>query len=266
MKYLDLLKRDRPYRLGIALSGGGARGLAHAGALQAIDDAGLKPDIIAGVSAGSVVAVLYAAGVKPRRILDMFTVAKVRDLAEFSWGNGGLMKIDKFTRYITHALGRYKRLEDLRIPTYIGVTNMEEGVPAEFHTGEIGPIITASCSIPIAIPPVTIGGVKYSDGGVLRNLPAWIIRDKCKTLIGINVSPVIRNQKLGTSLFDIAMRTYTLMAKANQLNDMNMCDHVVMPEEISEHNVFNLKDLERIYQSGYTNAKMKLLEAGLWPK
>ena len=253
-----------PYALGVALSGGGARGLAHAGALQAIEDAGLKPDIIAGVSAGSVVAVLYAAGVKPRRILDMFMVARARDLAELSWGNGGLLKIDKFTSYITHALGHYKRLEDLRIPTYIGVTNFEEGCPAEFHEGEIGPIVTASCSIPVAIPPVTIDGVKYVDGGVLRNLPAWTIRDKCKQLIGINVSPVIKAAQISSSLIEIALRTYTLMAKANQLNDMRMCDLAVSTDEISDHNVFSLKDLTRLYNIGYANTKQALLEQGWW--
>lgn len=266
MKFFGLQKQEKPYRLGVALSGGGARGLAHAGALQAIEDAGLKPDIIAGVSAGSVAAILYAAGVKPKRIVDMFTAAKVRDLTEFTWGNGGLLKIDKFTKYVTHALGTYKRLEDLRIPTYIGVTNLEDGVPAEFHEGEIGPIMTASCSIPIAIPPVTIDGVKYADGGVLRNLPAWTIRDKCETLIGVNVSPVIRKQKLSASLFDIAMRTYTLMAKANQLNDMKMCDYVVTTDDISDHNVFSLKDLHSLYRSGYNSTKMVLLEAGIWKK
>lgn len=256
---------DKPlYNVGVALSGGGARGLAHAGALQALEEAGYKPDVLAGVSAGSVVAVLYAAGVRPKRILDMFMAARPRDLADFSWGKGGLLNIEKFTSYITHALGRYKRLEDLRIPTYIGVTNFEEGCPAEFHEGEIGPIMTASCSIPVVIPPVSINGVKYVDGGVLRNLPAWIIRDKCKKLIGINVSPVIKTEEISTSIFDIAMRTYTLMAKANQQTDMDMCDLAVCTDEIYDHQVFSLKDVKRLYNIGYANTKQALLEAGLW--
>ena len=268
MKLLSTLSAltgdNKPYSVGVALSGGGARGLAHAGALQAIEESGYKPEIIAGVSAGSVVAVLYAAGVKPKRILDMFLAARVRDLAEFTWGNGGLLKIDKFTAYITHALGHYKRLEDLRIPTYIGVTNFEEGCPEEFHEGEIGPIMKASCSIPIAIPPVEINGVKYVDGGVLRNLPAWTIRDKCKLLIGVNVSPVIKASQISTSLIDIALRTYTLMAKANQLSDMKICDLAVSTDEISDHYVFSLKDLQRLYNIGYANTKQAMLQAGLW--
>lgn len=76
---------DRPYRLGVALSGGGARGFAHAGALMAIEEAGLRPDAIAGVSAGSVVAVLYAGGVEPLKMADMFARTGFRDFAELNF-------------------------------------------------------------------------------------------------------------------------------------------------------------------------------------
>ena len=92
------------YKLGVALSGGGARGFAHLGALIAIEEAGLRPDIIAGVSAGSVVAVLYAAGIPPLKIAKIFARKSFRDLAEQSFGHGGLMKIDKFENLILKAL------------------------------------------------------------------------------------------------------------------------------------------------------------------
>ncbi|MDE7396754.1 MAG: patatin-like phospholipase family protein, partial [Muribaculum sp.] len=87
---------ERPYRLGVALSGGGARGFAHAGALKAIEEAGLKPDVIAGVSAGSVVAVLYAAGVSPDNILRLFSERGFSDFATIKPGAGGLFRADKF--------------------------------------------------------------------------------------------------------------------------------------------------------------------------
>ncbi len=251
--------------VGVALSGGGARGIAHAGALKAIEEAGIKPCIIAGVSAGSIAAVLYSAGVPPQRILDMFTMTKLSDFTELTWGKGGVIKIEKFINFITRALGQFKNLEDLRLPTYIGVTNFDTGRPEEFHAGEIGPIITASCSIPIAIPPVKINGYNYVDGGVLRNLPAWTIRDKCDLLIGINVSPI--NQVPPgeiTSLFDIAMRTYTLLAKSNQELDMKMCDLVVRTQEISHLNVFSLKEAKKIFNSGYINTRKALRDAGWW--
>lgn len=257
---------QRPYRIGVALSGGGARGLAHAGALKAIEEFGLKPEVISGVSAGSIVAVLYAAGVKPERILDMFNFPKFNDFAELSWGGGGLFKIDKFINYITTALGKFKDLEQLRIPTSVCASNFEEGYPEAFTAGPIGPRIQASCSIPIAFPPVEIDGTKYVDGGVLRNLPAWAIRDKCRTLIGINVSPMRRKEMDKHSIFDVALRTYSLMAKSNLAQDIALCDVHIAIEGVSDHKVFDLKEVEKVYNTGYETARKALLDSNLTAK
>lgn len=249
--------------MGVALSGGGARGLAHAGALKAIEEAGLKPDIIAGVSAGSIVAVMYSAGISPDSILELFTNGRFSDFAEFSIGKGGLLKMDRFIRIIAKTLGGYKRLEDLPIPTYIGVTDFDRGLPVEFHEGDINPIIKASCSIPVVFPPVSIGGTMYVDGGVLRNLPAWTIRSRCEHLIGINVSPLDK-AKTEPSLFEIAMRSYSLLAKSNQRQDMEMCDLVVQTRELTHRKVFDLKEINKVFTSGYLNMRKTLRDAGWW--
>ncbi len=255
--------RRRPYKLGVALSGGGARGFAHAGALMAIEEAGLKPDIVAGVSAGSVVAILYAAGIKPIEIPQLFSNAGMSDFTTLSLGQGGILSAEKFKKFIMKAIGDYTRLEDLPMPVYIGVTDFDRGVATEFHRGPIGDVMLASCSIPIVFRPVNIDGVNYVDGGVLRNHPAWIIRDKCDTLIGVNVSPL--NQRANpSSLLDVAMRTYNLMAKANQNADMNLCDISVSTPEIAHYKVFNLKNINSVFTSGYIHARKALREAGLW--
>ncbi len=254
---------SRRYRLGVALSGGGARGFAHAGALMAIEEAGLKPDIVAGVSAGSVVAILYAAGVKTLEIPHLFSKAGMSDFTTLSFGQGGILSAEKFKKFIMKVIGGYKRLEELPMPVYIGVTDFDRGVATEFHRGPIGDVMLASCSIPIVFRPVNIDGVNYVDGGVLRNHPAWIIRDKCDTLIGVNVSPL--NQRANpSSLLDVAMRTYNLMAKANQSADMNLCDISVSTPEIAHYKVFNLKNINSVFTSGYIHARKALREAGLW--
>lgn len=254
---------DRPYRLGIALSGGGARGFAHAGALMAIEEAGLRPDVIAGVSAGSVVAVLYAGGVTPLKMANLFARTGFRDFAELNFGKGGLFRIDKFADFILSALGGPVNIEDLDIPVYIGATNLDEGKPAYFSRGAIAPRMMASCSIPIVFKPVEIAGVHYVDGGVLRNHPAWILRDKCETLIGINVSP-LRTKRKYTSLIDVALRTYNLMAKANQAQDMALCDVSVQTPELASYAVFDLKHIKNVFVSGYIHTRAALRKAGMW--
>lgn len=242
-----------PYRLGVALSGGGARGFAHVGALKALEEAGMKPDVIAGVSAGAVAAVMYAAGVPLDEMLSLFTSTKFTDFARPSLIHGdGMFSLMRFKQFIEEATG-IDRLENLRIPTYVGVTDLDHGEPAEFHEGPLGERVVASCSIPIVFSPVEIDGIHYVDGGVLRNLPAWIIREKCETLIGINVSPLLTFE-YKKSLLDIGMRTYNLMAKANQQQDMDICDHVIITPELIHYQVFNLKDIHKAYLSGYAAA------------
>lgn len=242
-----------PYRLGVALSGGGARGFAHVGALKALEEAGMKPDVIAGVSAGAVAAVMYAAGVPLDEMLSLFTSTKFTDFARPSLIHGdGMFSLMRLKQFIEEATG-IDRLENLRIPTYVGVTDLDHGEPAEFHEGPLGERVVASCSIPIVFSPVEIDGIHYVDGGVLRNLPAWIIREKCETLIGINVSP-LRTFEYKKSFLDIGMRTYNLMAKANQQQDMDICDHVIITPELIHYQVFNLKDIHKAYLSGYAAA------------
>ena len=242
-----------PSRLGVALSGGGARGFAHVGALKALEEAGMKPDVIAGVSAGAVAAVMYAAGVPLDEMLSLFTSTKFTDFARPSLIHGdGMFSLMRFKQFIEEATG-IDRLENLRRPTYVGVTDLDHGEPAEFHEGPLGERVVASCSIPIVFSPVEIDGIHYVDGGVLRNLPAWIIREKCETLIGINVSP-LRTFEYKKSFLDIGMRTYNLMAKANQQQDMDICGHVIITPELIHYQVFNLKDIHKAYLSGYAAA------------
>ncbi len=255
--------KERPYQLGIALGGGGARGFAHAGALMAIEEAGLKPDAIAGVSAGSVIAVLYAAGIRPLDMADIFAGQTFRDFVELTWGKGGIFKIEKFMNFILSNIGDKRNIEDLNIPTFIGASDLDNACPHIFSSGEIGPRMIASCSIPIIFPPVEIDGTHYVDGGVLRNMPAWALRDKCRTLIGINVSPLRKKQKY-SSIIDVAYRTYNLMAKANQAEDMALCDLSIQTPEIADYAVFDLSKIKELVVSGYMHTRKALKTAGMW--
>ncbi len=255
----------RSFRLGVALSGGGARGFAHAGALAAIEEAGHRPDVIAGVSAGSIVAALYAAGVSPLKFTKLFAGRNFSDFAKFKPKGGGIFSMVPLMEFLITNLGKYHNIEDLPLPIYLGATDFDHGVPVVFDHGPIAIRVIASCCIPIAFKPVKIGDTHYVDGGVLRNHPAWIIRDKCDFLIGVNVSPLARKAK-ADSLFSVAMRTYNLMAKANQYNDMALCDLNVEPAGITHYNTFDLRYINNVYMSGYIHTRKALRDAGLWQR
>lgn len=253
-----------PYRIGVAFGGGGARGFAHIGALQAMAEVGIRPDIVAGVSAGAVVAVLYASGLAPQQMLEAFNEHSFKDFCEVGMPRGGFFSMEGFKQFIRKTTG-VNRLEDLRIPTVIGATDFAAGRPVMFEQGEIGDVVAASCSIPIVFKPVTIDGVRYIDGGVLHNLPAWTIRSRCRNLFGINVS-CLPTREVHNSVVDMAMRSYELVTKTNTVQDMRLCDLVIAMDDIAEYNVFNLREIRKVYQIGYINTMDILLANGFRPR
>ena len=153
----------RPYRVGLTLSGGGAKGFAHVGALKAMEELGIRPDIISGTSAGAVIAVLYADGYSPDEILDLFSGLSFNDLAEITLPRSCFFKIDRFKHFLQKSL-RAVNIEDLSIPVVVTATDLDHGKYVAWRSGEIAERVTASCSIPIIFPPVLIDGTHYVDG------------------------------------------------------------------------------------------------------
>lgn len=258
---LNVLKFNRkPYRVGVVLSGGGARGFAHAGALRALEEVGVKPDIIAGVSAGSVVTVMYAAGMQPEEIVKVFADGSFGDFAELGVPRDGFFSLDGFKKFLSKHIP-YKRIEDLPFPVAVCATDLDNNKPVAFFEGPLTDCVVASCSIPIIFKPVRIDGVTYVDGGVLANLPAWALRDKCKYLIGINCSPVPERGK-PKSIMDIAHRSYDLLVKYNSQPQMALCDLAVSIDDVASYKVFNLKEINKIFRSGYDLTLAAMLNAG----
>ncbi|MDE7380802.1 MAG: patatin-like phospholipase family protein [Muribaculaceae bacterium] len=241
-------------RIGVALSGGGAKGFGHLGVLMAFESFGLKPEILSGVSAGSIAASLYGAGLSPQDIISCFaSTHKFGDFTEFGLPKNGLFKLSKFARLLESWLP-VKNLEDMKIPTIICATNFDKGTSKGWAKGEIVPRVIASCSIPIIFHPVKIDGSHYVDGGVLRNLPAWAIRNYCKTLFGVNCSPLKSHFQYKDSILDITLRSYQLMTKANTLQDLQLCDHVITLNQGTSIGTFDLTAMEEAVRKGYDDA------------
>ncbi len=259
---LERLNMRRSSSVGVAFSGGGTRGFSHIGALLAFERFGIKPDIVAGVSAGSIAAVLYAAGLSPLEMRQCFAEASnMADFREWTVPKDGIFKLTKFGRILESWLP-VKNLEDLSIPCVVCATNLDRGTQVAWAKGEISQRVVASCSIPIVFKPVVINGSHYVDGGVLHNLPAWAIRDYCDVLYGINCSPVNQNYQYKDSLIDVALRSYHLMAKANLIPDIRLCDYVITPRELSTYKTFDLSALDQAIKIGY-EATCRVLEAAL---
>lgn len=247
--------KDR-YKIGLALSGGGIKGLCHAGAIKALEEYGIKPDIISGVSAGAVVGALYADGYTPDEIGDFFKNVSFREMTRVHVHEGGFFKIDDFEKFLGKTL-RAKTFEELAIPLRIVATNLDKGKSVTFTEGTIVDKIIASSSVPALFAPKVIDGNHYVDGGVFKNLPASTIREDCDTLIGINASPLVA-EEYKISILNVALRSYRFMVKSNILHDREVCDIFIEPIDMGHYDTFSIDKSEEIFEVGYTSTKQIL--------
>ncbi len=242
----------KPYKIGLALSGGGAKGFAHLGVFKLLEESGLKPDIISGTSAGSLMGVLFADGYSADEIKNMFIGREFSEFAQLQIPKSGLFNYDRFQEFLKRHL-RSKRIEDLPIPTVIVATDLDRGCSHEFRSGPIVEAVTASCCMPIVFSPILINGVHYVDGGLFRNFPVSTIRDECEYVIGVNVSPLIP-QRYKQTLLHIAERTYHYVFKANAIEDRELCDILIEAKEVGLYKTFDLENINLISEIGYEAA------------
>ncbi len=193
--------------VGVALGGGGVRGLGHISALEAIDACGIKPALIAGTSMGAIIGVLYAAGMSGKDIrsfVEKHIVTKSDGIKNLyakrtfllkwlqavrpSWTRTGLLEADGFLRHLIEQTDA-KTFEDLTIPMRIVATDFYSGDPVVFDSGLLLPALKASMSIPGVFVPVEHEGSILVDGGVSNNLPYDILADQCDETIAIDVLP-----------------------------------------------------------------------------
>lgn len=243
---------QKPYKLGLALSGGGAKGFAHIGVFKMLEECALCPDLIAGTSVGSLMGALFADGYTASEIKELFTGREFSEFAQLQLPKSGLFDSKRFRYFLKRHL-RAKNIEDLKIPMIIMATDLDNGESHEFRTGSVVDAVTASCSIPIIFSPVVINGIHYVDGGLFHNFPVSIIREECDKVIGVNVSPLVP-QKYKQTIFHIAERSYHYMFRANTLEDREMCDVLIEAEEFGLYKTFDLENVELISSIGYAAA------------
>lgn len=235
-------------KLGIALSGGGARGIAHIGVLQALEESGISPQFVSGTSAGSLVGFLYAAGLTPLEMLDVAQHTNLFKVFRLQL-RMGLIDLTSITQILAEYLPE-NTFEALTRRLFVCVTNLERGKWEIHHEGELFPSIVASCSIPLIFKPIEINGELYADGGVLNNLPVEPLRIYAHKIIGVNVIPVSRESDLGGFL-EIVERSIDLVVHQNADARLAQCDVALTIDGVEEYKLFDFNKATEIYQLGY---------------
>jgi NTE family protein len=240
-------------KIGITLSGGGARGIAHIGVLQALEEMGIEISVISGTSAGSIVASLYAYGLKPIQILNEIRQLSLLKSVRPAWSWAGLLTMDGLKELIIKNIPENK-FEALRIPLTVAATEIRKGEVNYFSSGELASAVVASCSIPAVFNPSSINGNLYVDGGLLYNLPARCIRNQCDFLIGSHCNEI--SQEFDSkNLKKVIERSLLIAVYANTQQSKTLCDISIAPPDMDRFTVFEIEKAQEIFNAGYQFTK-----------
>ncbi len=252
---------EEKYNIGLVLSGGGARGFAHLGVLQALNEAGIFPDIISGTSAGALAGVLYCDGNSPKEILKMMKTNSRFDFMRPTLPRNGLLQISGITKILETKL-RAKKFEDLKIPLVVTATDLNHGKTVYFSKGDLITPVIASSSIPVLFKPVIINKIYYVDGGVLDNLPIKPIENKCHRIIGSFVNPVCYEAST-SGLIKIALRSFMLEQTKEAEGKSGRFDLFIAPEELKNFSILGIDKADDLFKLGYRVTSEKLDKAAL---
>lgn len=236
-------------KIGIVLSGGGSRGIAHLGILKAFEEMGIKPNIISGCSSGAIIGALYASGYTPDQILQIIKDIKLLKIIRPALKKTGLLKME-VTKALYHQYISDNSFENLQIPLIVTVTDLQTGKTQYFSSGELILPVMASSSMPVFFDPVRINGKCYVDGGLLNNFPCEILLGKCDKIIGFHSNPVDEAFEL-TNIRAVIERTFLLTINANAKTQAEFCDFIIEPPLLKRHRVFAFHKADEIFQIGY---------------
>ncbi len=240
-------------KTGIALGGGGAKGFAHLGVLKALEEKGIKPDIVAGTSAGSIVGAFLAAGKRPEEILELVKKNRFIDYAKMTLPGSGFFTLDNFEKLMKRLLPA-REFKDLKLPFYVSVTNLYAGRVEYINNGPLIPAVKASCAIPVLFSPVKLGGQLYVDGGVLDNLPVTPLKGRCDRIIAINVNLCDEVRRLG-NIKGAGLRVFEIVANRDRDHVNCNCDLLIEPPGLGKYKILDTRRADELFAIGYEHTK-----------
>ena len=249
------------HKVGISLCGGGARGIAHIGVLQALEENGIYPEVVAGTSAGSIVGAFYAAGLTPMQIMEIVNVTSLFKIFKIGFSTTGLTDLSYLEEIIKEKFPE-NNFGALKKQYYACVTNISDGECEYIEEGELSTAVMASCSIPLIFKPVKINNKTYIDGGYMDNMPTKPLKNICQHLIAVNVN----NNKFSEdpeNVFAISQRLFDITIWRNSELQSKECDLLIDIQKAANFGLFDFNKGEELFKAGYeqTIAQMPELKA-----
>ena len=222
------LKPARPPRIGLALGGGAARGFAHIGVIQVLEEHGIKPDLVVGTSAGSLVAAMYASGKTGVELASLAHSMDESAITDWSFPGRGLIRGEALARYVREQTGG-RSIEQMHLPLGIVATDLDSGQGILFQRGDPGAAVRASSAVPAVFQPVRIGTREYVDGGLVAPVPVSYARQMGADLvIAVDISSPPDGAATGDAMH-MLLQTFAIMGRSINQFELRNADVVVRP-------------------------------------
>ena len=219
-----------PPKFALVLGGGAARGFAHIGVIQILEEAGIRPNMVVGTSAGSVVAAIYASGktgAQLQRIADGIDQSALTDW-NMSFLKRGMMRGDALEHFVRQQTG-IKNIEQLPLPLGVVATDLQTGEGILFQRGDVGTAVHASSAVPAVFEPVRIGGREYVDGGLISPVPVRYARQMgADVVLAVDISSAPEGNK-SDDMLKILLQTFSIMSKSINTFELPQADIVIKP-------------------------------------
>jgi len=216
-------------RIGLALGGGAARGFAHIGVIQALEENGLLPDLVVGTSAGSLVAALWASGKDGRELAVIADGMDETAFADWSYPGRGLIRGEALAKFVRDKTN-HRPIEQMRIPLGIVATDLDSGLAILFQRGDTGTAVRASSAVPAVFQPVKIGTREYVDGGLSAPIPVHHARQMgADFVIAVDISAIPEGAPTGDAA-RMLMQTFAIMGQTLKNYELKDADLVLQPQ------------------------------------
>jgi NTE family protein len=217
-----------PPKVGLALGGGAARGFAHIGVIQVLEEAGIRPDLVVGTSAGSLVAAMYAAGKSGAELAALALAMDESAITDWAFPGRGVIRGDALARYVREQTGG-RNIEQMRLPLGIVATELASGAPILFQRGDAGLAVRASSAVPAVFQPVAINGREYVDGGLVSPVPVRFARQMgAELVIAVDISSAPEANATGDAI-RLLLQTFAIMGRSISQLELRDADVVLRP-------------------------------------
>jgi NTE family protein len=219
----------KPPRIGLALGGGAARGFAHIGVIQVLEESGIRPDLVVGTSAGSLVAALYASGKNGAVLGQLADSMDETAITDWSFPGRGLIRGDALARYVREHTGG-RTIEKLPLPLGIVATDLDSGQAILFQVGDVGLAVRASSAVPAVFQPVRIGTREYVDGGLVSPVPVRFARQMgAELIVAVDISAAPDGNPTGDPM-RMLLQTFAIMGRSINNFELREADVVLRPK------------------------------------